>query len=45
MHYDPSGACGCSTPGADTDRAEYTGSFFAALAVGGILTRRRRRVG
>ncbi len=40
---EPHAACGCSTPGSDTDRAEYTGAFFAALAVGGVLSRRRRR--
>jgi MYXO-CTERM domain-containing protein len=49
MHYAPNAGCACSTPGsstarADTDRAEYTGAFFAALAVGGLLSRRRRRV-
>ena len=38
-----SGACGCSAPGADPNGAEYAGAFFAALAIGGVVTRRRRR--
>jgi MYXO-CTERM domain-containing protein len=38
-----SGACGCSAPGVDPNGPEYAGAFFAALAIGGVITRRRRR--
>jgi MYXO-CTERM domain-containing protein len=41
----PASGCACSTLSAksDADRTEYAGAFFAALGIGGVMSRRRRR--
>jgi MYXO-CTERM domain-containing protein len=38
-----SSGCGCSLPGTDAAHAEYAGAFFAALALGTMASRRRRK--
>jgi MYXO-CTERM domain-containing protein len=38
-----SSGCGCSMPGSDAAHAEYAGAFFAALALGTMASRRRRK--
>jgi MYXO-CTERM domain-containing protein len=40
-----SGGCGCSAPGSSTESADYAGALLGALALAGVVTRRRRSPG